>query len=440
MEKSIQRRMLEFCIPIIFMYIINQAYSFVDNVIVATYVNERALAILSSCMSVINVGFSLTSGIGSAASLLVSRHVGAKEYDKLPRILRDAVMVGLMLSALIVTFFFLFTRPLLSVIHTPAEIVNETTILVYIYTLSIVMGILCVVLHSSLSGMGESKRPTFYITLTQVLNIVLDVVVVKYLHWGVNGAALASLFSQFVSILFLIPLLKRKLGEYNVTFQTRTTESFTGKVLRLGVPCLLQQSVMSVGALFINSYVNTFGVSYISGFSAVNTIGNLMLVPMLGITTTLEIFSSMSIGAKNKDQLHTVKRTLFPIGLIFCGIVIVASLALRQTFVGLFLENPNGESFSFATTYLIFYSFSYVFIFIKYFFDSLFKAYQKVSFFVVTSFVALGSRILLTYLLAPALQVNSVIAATLLGNLIAMLVAIVLYATQIKKFNQASNL
>ena len=112
----------------------------------------------------------------------------------------------------------------------------------------------------------------------------------------------------------------------------------------------------------------------------------------------------------------------------------------KQAFVGLFLENPNGESFSFATTYLVFYSFSYLFIFVKYFFDSLFKAYQKVSFFVVTSFVALGNRILFTYLLAPVLQVQSVIAATLLGNLIAMLTAIVLYALNIRKFNQAVNL
>lgn len=433
MEKSLKRQMVEFAIPLLFMYIINQAYSFVDNIIVATYVNERALAILSACMSVISVGFALTSGIGSAASLLVSRKVGAAEYNQIPRILKDALRVGLILSAVIVSIFFLFGRTMLVMIHTPEEILGEATILIYLYTLSIVMGIFCAVLHSSLSGMGESKKPTFYIVLTQVLNIILDIVAVKYLKWGVNGAAAASLFSQFVSILFLIPLLKQKLLSYGIDLHEKIETSYVQNVVKLGVPCLLQQSVMSVGALFINSFVNVYGVSYMSGFSAVNAIGNLMLVPMLGITSTLEIYASMSIGAKKQEQLHEVTHFLFPIGLGFCGIVIAISLALNHTFVGLFLDHPDGESFVFATTYLVFYSFSYLFIFIKYFFDSLFKAFQKVYLFVITSFTALGTRILLTYLLAPLLDVNSVIAATLLSNLIAMIVAIGIYIGKINK-------
>lgn len=423
-----RKKIVNFMIPTIILLILNQAYAVVDNIIVAQYVNERALAILAACMSILNIGYSIVNGISSTAVVIIGRIYGQRNYEELPKAFASIMKVGLFISLLISVITFLFRKELLLLIHTPYEILDETTQLLSIYILSFVMSVIGQTLASSINGMGNSKHPTIIIVFTQILNIILDIITVKHLQMGVIGAAYASLFSQLVSIIGLQILFISLLKQHQIEFKKDAWNSSAYIVsgIRIAIPSILQQSIMSLGATLLSTLVNSYGVAYMSGYSAANSITNLFLIPIIGVANTLEVFASQAIGATDTDALHTTEHFLIRTGFIICLTISIATILFYKPLLAMFLSSDSIIGKQFASTYILLLIPNYWLLLLKNSMDAIMKAHLKISLFVFTSFIALFLRIVISYTLVSTLGLVSIAYATILGNFCGMILSIYL--------------
>lgn len=419
-EGKIAGKLVRFTIPIIIIQFLNQAYTLADNIVVARFVSEEALSVLSTVNSTLLVAYCLMQGFGSAATILIGNLFGSRSYAKL-RITVRTLLIGITAVSFLIFLIYTFgASPIFELLKVPMEIRSQCKSLIWIYALSLPPTFVCSVSTAALNGMGDSKTPMFISTGSQLLNIVLDVLAVAVFGYGIVGAALASLFSVLIAMsltcLYLKQVLK-KLGEENCDRKYSCLKQY----MALAIPSILQQSILSIGSLLLQRLVNNQGVSYINGYTVACTLNNLFLLPVVSCCMGYETFAAQNLGARKPERVRHGFIGLLGTGSLLCVALALGTCLFASPLIRLYLTDSAGTAFRFARLYLLLLIPNYFLILAKNSVDGLFKAQQKVYLFTLSSLIALGSRILLGYTLAPFMGLTALAWATTAGNLIAAL-------------------
>ena len=296
-EGSIAKQMLRFAAPLFLGNLFQQLYNTADALIVGNMLGTEALAAVSATGPLVFLIISLFVGISAGSGVLISRYFGAQDQEKLERAVHTNVAFSLVAGLLMTVFGVIFTATILDWMDTPEPELSAGYIRIFF------AGSMGLVLYNGLRGMmqavGDGKNPLKYLIFCSCLNVVLDVTFIGVFHAGVGGAALATIISQFLSGLLCLRRLMRTEEEYRVELKKIRFHWPTLKlIVRYGLPSGIQNSVIAIANVVVQSNINEFGTLAVAGCGAYSRIEGFAFLPITSFTISLTTFVGQNLGAR----------------------------------------------------------------------------------------------------------------------------------------------
>ncbi len=315
---SIWRGIVVFAIPLFMGNLFQQLYNMVDSLIVGNFLGSEALAAVSSSGSLIFLLVGFINGTATGAGVIISRYFGAGDDESLKRAVHTDIAFGLAAGLLLTAVGILFAPQILVWMGTPAEVLPDSVAYFRVYfggSIAFVMYNICM---GILQAVGDSKHPLYYLMISSFVNVVLDFVFVGAFGLGVWSAALATALSQAVSALLCFWRLVRKKEVYQVRIkEIRFHTDMLSQILRLGLPSGLQNSIISIANIVVQSNINAFGVLAMAGCGVYAKIEGFAFLPINCFAMALTTFVSQNLGAMQYDRAK--KGAVFG---IFCSVTL----------------------------------------------------------------------------------------------------------------------
>ena len=313
-QGSIVGQLVAFSLPLMLGNIFQMLYNTVDSVVVGNYVGTEALAAVGSTTMIVNIMVFFFNGFSTGASVVIARRFGAHDRENL-HIAIQTTMAGTFILAVLFTVVGLVSvDPMLRLMATPEDVFDQATVYLRIY----IGGFSGLVIYNMCSGIlravGDTTRPLYFLVLTSVLNIVLDLFFVLRLKAGIAGVAYATIISQFVSAGLTLLLLSLTRDVYRLDWKAlKINGKVLGEIIQVGLPAGIQSIVTSVSNVFVQSYINAFGSTCMAGWSAYNKLDQFVLLPMQSLAMAATTFVSQNIGAGQERRAS--KGTVASVGL-----------------------------------------------------------------------------------------------------------------------------
>ena len=265
-EGSIWKAMLLFALPVFLGNVFQQLYNTFDAWCVGNYIGDDALAAVSSSGSLIFMMVSFFNGLAMGAGVVIAKSFGAKQYDEMGRSIHTAIAFGLITGVALTVAGVAFTPTILRWMGTPKEVLPESISYFRYYFLGAIFVVMYNIFVGILHAVGDSKHPLYYLMISTGVNIVLDMLFVAVLGWGVGSAAVATTISQGISALLCFVHLLRVKSPYRVAFRKiRLHKRSLVDILRYGLPSGVQNSVIAVANVVVQSNINSFGKAAMAG-------------------------------------------------------------------------------------------------------------------------------------------------------------------------------
>lgn len=410
-----------FALPMILGNLFQQFYNMADSVIVGRFVGEDALAAVGASYSLTTVFIMIAIGGGIGASVITSQYLGAEEYGQMKTSVYTALLSFLMVSVILGVFGFVMCEKILRGLNTPENIIQEAVLYLRIYFVGLPFLFMYNILSSVFNALGNSKTPLYLLIFSSLLNIVLDLVMVLTFGMGVAGVAIATVMAQGLSAVISFLLLMKTLRIYGKEQRGNGNPAYysldmLGGMIKIAIPSMIQQSIVSIGMLLVQSVVNGFGSSVLAGYTSGMRIESVCIVPMIATGNAMSTFTAQNLGAGNVERVKKGYRAAY--GIIFgFAILILAALSLfHREMISAFMEEGSGEiAFATGNAYLAFIRFFFVFIGLKAITDGVLRGAGDVMVFTLANLVNLGIRVSISFAFAGIWGVQAVWYAVPMG-------------------------
>ena len=320
-EGNIARKLIAFSLPMIAGNLISQLYNVVDSIVVGNFVGSDALAAVSASFPIMMLFNAMFWGIAVGAGIVIAQNFGAKRYDVLNKAVNTAFTLVYASGVLISIIGVLFSGPLLKLLGTPENIIGDSTVYLAIIFAGTLGNMAYNIGGGILRGMGDSRWPLVFLSVSAVLNIVLDLLFVIVFKWGVAGVAIATILSHIVSGALVHIRINSGVYPVHVSPKSmRIEKQLAATIIRLGVPAAIQNVAMSLGSVIIQSFANRFGSNYIPANSIVQKVDGFAIVPMMAFGMALSTFVGQNVGAgrhdRAKEGIHVAMTSITVFGLI----------------------------------------------------------------------------------------------------------------------------
>ena len=315
-------KLLQFSLPLVLTGMLQLLYNAADVIVVGNFAGHTALAAVSSTGSLINLLINVFMGMSVGASVVIARHYGAGDLQRMRRAEHTAMTLAFFMGFGVGTLGFLLARPMLLWMDSPADVIDGATLYVQIYFLGMPANMLYTFGAATLRALGDTKRPLYYLTISGLVNILLNLLLVIVFHLSVAGVAIATVASQVVSMVLVLQCLLRSHGVMRLELrQCRIDGPSALDMLRVGLPAGIQGSLFSISNVLIQSSVNSFGSLVVAGNGVASNIEGFVYTAMNAQYQACMTFASQNFGAGKAGR---VRRTMWSC----LGIVLVLGLGL----------------------------------------------------------------------------------------------------------------
>ena len=299
----IGKQILQFTVPLLLGNIFQQFYNAADTVIVGKFVGKEALAAVGSSGALINLLVSILMGVAVGAGVVVSRYYGAKQYTEMRATIHTTIAFGLISGAAMSVLGVAITPVILRWMQTPESVMASSVLYFRIYF----AGVLTTVMYNVGSGiyraLGDSKRPLYFLIISTIINIILDLLFVAVFHMGIGGAAIATVVAQGLSMVLVFYKMMREDTVYRVSWrEIRIHKRFLRQIIAIGLPSGIQNGIVSLSNVVVQSNINSFGDIAMAGCGAYNKLDGFALLPAGSFSLALSTFVSQNIGAEQYDR------------------------------------------------------------------------------------------------------------------------------------------
>ncbi len=339
-EGSIWKKLLFFAVPLILGNLFQQLYNTVDSIIVGNYIGSEALAAVGASSSVVNLLIGFCIGASAGAGVVISQFFGARDKEGVRKAVHTTVALSIAAGIVMTIAGVLLTPLILRAMGTPAEVFSQAVTYLQVFFGGIVFSVIYNMAAGILNAVGNSKRSLVYLLIAACSNIVLDLLFVVVLKMGIIGAALATDISQLLSCIFILRFLMRTDEIYKLRFrEIRFYDHLLGKILRIGLPTGVQNIVISLSNVIVQSTVNSFGAVVMAGFAAYIKIDGFNLLPVLSISMAATTFTGQNIGAGKLDRVKKCMITSVAMGIVYTVATGILLLAFAPQVIGVFTKN-----------------------------------------------------------------------------------------------------
>jgi len=411
------KALLLFALPLILGNLFQQFYNIIDSVVVGRFVGEEALASVGASYSITNVFIAIAVGGGIGSSVVVSQFLGAKQTGNMKTAISTTLINFLSIGVILGGLGLLFNHRILSFMNTPENVFYDASVYLGIYFIGLPFLFMYNVQASVFQALGDSKTPLYLLVFSSLLNVVLDLLFVTQFYMGVAGVAIATLIAQGLSAVLSFLVLIKRLKGYETTEPFRLYDwNMMLHMMRVAIPSTLQQSIVHIGMLLVQSVVNGFGSAVMAGFAAGTRIESICIVPMLALGNAMSTYTAQNIGAGKTDRVKTGYRYCYLMAGAFAVIICVVMETWGDLFIRSFLNEGSAETaFRTGMDYVRFISFFYICIGCKATTDGLLRGAGDVVVFTVANLVNLAIRVSVAAVLAPVIGVQAVWFAVPMG-------------------------
>lgn len=425
---SITGSMLLFALPMILGNLLQQCYNLADTFIVGRCLGPEALAAVGSSYSLMTFLLSLVIGLCMGSSTLFSIRFGQGDMRGLKKsIFTSFLLIGLMTVA-VTAGTFIFIDPIIRLLNVPAEVYGDMRAYLVIICAGIPFTFLYNFYAFLLRSIGDSVSPLWFLGVSVVLNIALDLWFILGLGMGTDGAALATVISQACSAIGLIWWTGHKYRWLRISREDMQTDR--GEIKAISVYSLLtcmQQSVMNFGILMVQGLVNSFGTAVMAAFATAVKIDAFAYMPLQEFGNAFSTFIAQNFGAGERERIRRGIRSAVLAVTGFSVVISVATVLLAPVLMGIFVGWDQSEVISVGTEYLRIEGSFYIGIGYLFMLYGLFRATGRPGFSLVLTIVSLGLRVLIAYMLAPAHGVEWIWWAIPIGWVVADLAGFLRY-------------
>ncbi len=408
-----------FALPMITGNLFQQFYHMADTMIVGRFVGEDALAAVGASYSFTNVFIMIAIGGGIGASVLTSQYLGAEEYGRMRTSAYTALINFLVLSAALAVFGFFMNPQIMRALKTPENIFGDAVLYLQVYFIGLPFLFMYNVLSAIFNALGKSRIPLYFLIFSSVLNIILDMWMVLGWHMGVAGVAIATVVAQGMSAVASFFVLLWELRQYPRQ-EGAAVRLYDKEMLsqgtRIAIPSIIQQSIVSIGMLLVQSVVNGFGSSALAGYSAGSRVESICIVPMLATGNAVSTFTAQNLGARQTQRVRQgLKSSVIMILCFSAGIWLILNLFHGQIIAAFIDTEGGGLAYETGNAFVSFIKWFFALIGFKAATDGVLRGSGDVNVYMAANLVNLGIRVLVANLCAPMWGIEAVWVAIPLG-------------------------
>lgn len=327
---SIAKSIFWFSIPLLIGNLFQQLYNTVDAYVVGNFVSKQALAAVGASSPIINMLIGFFMGLATGAGVVIAQYYGANDHKKLHQAVHSSAALTLVMAIFLTIVGLFMTNPLLHMIGIPADVFPESSTYLRIYFGGITFALIYNMGAGILRAIGDSRRPLYFLVAACLTNIVLDLLFVRVFHMGVAGAAIATDISQALSALLVCMVLIKNGEVYALHIKKiRFHLPILKRIIAIGLPTALQQSIVSLSNVVVQSYVNAFGSDVVAGYSVTIRIDGFVNLPLQSFNMAITTFVGQNIGAKQYDRVKRGSKIA-----LWMTFAVIAVMALFLFFFG----------------------------------------------------------------------------------------------------------
>lgn len=336
---------LGFALPMLIGLLFQQFYSMVDTIIVGKYLGVKALAAVGSTGSLNFMIIGFCTGVCSGFAIPVAQRFGAGDYHGLRKYTANAAWLSLAFSIVMAVTVCVLCRPILEWMKTPEDIIDQA----FIYIFVIFAGIPATYLYNMTAGiirsLGDSKTPVYFLLLSSVLNIALDLFTIVVLKTGVAGAAYATVISQAVSGLLCLLYMKKHFEILKMEKDEKKIDRrLIGRLCGMGIPMGLQYSITAIGSVILQASVNTLGSMAVAAVAAGSKVTLFFCCPFDALGGTMATYAGQNVGAGKLDRIKAGLKSSSIIGCIYAVIAFLILLLFSDKIALLFMDAGETET------------------------------------------------------------------------------------------------
>lgn len=341
-EGSIWKSMLLFALPVFLSNLFQQLYNAFDAWCVGNFIGDNALAAVSSSGSLIFLLIGFFNGVAMGAGVVIARYYGAKEYDSLSRSVHTAIAFGLVCGTALTLVGVAMTPLILRLMGTPAEVLPQSVEYFRFYFMGAIFTVMYNIFVGILHSVGDSRHPLYYLIISTIVNIVLDILFVAVLGFGVGSAAIATTISQGISALLCFVHLIRVDAPYRVRIRLiRIDPKSLGDILRYGLPSGIQNSVISLANVFVQANINSFGKAAMAGCGSYSKLEGFAFLPVICFSQALSTFVGQNLGARKYGRAKQGAAFGIVCGCVMAEVIGMTSYIFAPQLIGFFTDSPS---------------------------------------------------------------------------------------------------
>ena len=350
-DGNITRHLITFAIPLLIGNLFQMMYNMVDTWVVGRFVGDAAFSAVGTLGSVTNLMIGFFLGLSSGAGVVISRFFGAKQYDRVRDTVNTAVIMTAVLCVLFTVLGVACIPVFMKMLDMPDEVMTEAVTYLSIWFAGI-SGLMIYNMGSAIMrAVGDSRRPFRYLVVSAVTNTVLDLVFVIVFKWGVAGVAAATIIAQGVSAALTVISLCRNESCVRISFKgMRFDQSIMREIFVIGFPAALQMTITAFSNIFVQSYINFFGMEVMGGWTAYNKVGQLILLPMQSFALASTTFVGQNIGQNQVKRAEKGANTALLISVLSTLILLTPTMIFARAFVSVF--NTNTEIVTYGARFI----------------------------------------------------------------------------------------
>lgn len=393
-----QKTLFRYTIPMFVSVAFQQIYNIADSMIAGKFAGEDALAAVGASYPITMIFMAVAVGSNIGCSVVISQLFGAKEYRKLKTAVFTTLITGFLLSVFLMMIGIFTTPAMMRMIQTPDNIFRDGALYLRIYIGGFVFLFLYNITTGMFNSLGDSKTPLYFLIGSSIGNIILDLVFVAVCGWGVAGVAWATFLAQGVACILALYAFYKRLAQVQTDGKT---EKFSFDVLKkisfVAVPSILQQSFISIGNIFVQGLVNSYGSDVIAGYSAAVKLNTFLITGLTTLGNGISGFTAQNLGARQPERIKEGYRAGIKMAL---GVTIPFFLAFffaGRVMMLLFMEDTGGQAMTSGVMFLKIVSPFYFVIAVKLVADGILRGTESMRYFMIATFTDLILRVILAY-------------------------------------------
>ena len=401
------KHILLFSLPIMAGNLLQQLYNTVDGIVVGNYVSQNALAATGSAGTLAFIFLAFAIGFGNGSGIMIAQLFGARRFDELKGAVSTAIILLLSIGAFFSVFGCLLSRFLLhSLMNVPnGEVLDLAAAYFSVYSIGFFLQFLYNAVAAILRAVGDSRATLYFLLVSSVVNLILDLVFVVMFGWGVIGAAAATVISQLgsaaVSVIYMFKKYEVfRFGKGEITF--RRDKCLL--CLKLGIPNTIQQSIVSFGNVFIQRLVNSFGEAAMAAFTVGVRMEGYLFVPAVGLSVGVCNFTAQNVGAGDFGRVKRGCRASVVIVLIIAFTLEILSYVFASSIASLF--GVSGEAYQLSIRYVRFLAYFFWLFAVYICFSGLLQGAGDVMYAMLGSLISLAIRVIAAYFMVYALGID----------------------------------